>query len=119
MSVHGGRICDYGHDEWFVAFCDPSYGHGVCKLTRTSRASTIAARRGQGRPLGLLMSWLKRANGVTDEHAHKSMYYIQLATHGERVAEREYLGTLPGGAALMAFERAMRPDEEPEPLDVP
>ena len=64
----GGRIKFYISTDQFVAHCPLAELHGrACRLTRTCLPGP---RPGQGRPLGLLMSWIQRAGEFGSQDAH-------------------------------------------------
>ena len=94
--------------------------HGdACRRQRTVRASDALGREGQGRPIGLLMSWLRRANTVASADEHVAMRAASFSQH-ERMEARAYFYSLPNGQAWAEeHERRRRSRETDEPRSVP
>lgn len=98
------------------------FGH-VCRISRTVAPSDANARRGAGRPLGFLVSWLAASTDADlqgiDLHysvGHNKSQAGLRFTHDERVASRAWLASLDIGAAVFLKERALLPGEPDEPL---
>eukprot|EP00959_Pyramimonas_sp_CCMP1952_P032037 672253-Pyramimonas_sp.AAC.1 len=117
-----GRISYYDtfDRKYFVANCaDPDH---VCHLPcHTTRVSTPGHKKGQGRPLGWMMSWLERQGGLAAARAatrHDHVHGGWRPTFEERRAARERLALLPGGLALIA-EEFVPPGQDPgaEPIE--
>eukprot|EP00971_Amphidinium_carterae_P048166 948706-Amphidinium_carterae.1 len=106
IAVPGGRIAFYAKG-FFQATCETHYR---CVLTRTSLAGRHA---GQGRPLGLLTSWLAMGPTVVDKTSHWDV--IALLDHATREEHRAHLAGLEGSIEMLAFERDQREDESEEP----
>ena len=108
VEVVGGRLAFYAAG-FFTATCrNPR--HGRCVMTRSSQPGGKAA---QGRPLGLLMSWLQRSDLCLSKEEHwnkESMPSLE-----QRTAARNQLASVVGGQTLLAFERPKRPGEADEP----
>ena len=105
-----GSLIHYRSCDDFYAICGNRALHGTCRKTQTSRAGR---RPGQGRPLGLLVAWLRRWTCDCRDF-HKLS--LPLISHDDRVQAREWLEGLPGSAALLACERPRRADEASEPV---
>ena len=112
-EVPGGRIMYYHTKNLFTATCSQP-GHGQCVLTRSAGAGRRAA---QGRPLGLLASWL--AAGA--RHATKAEHWdrSQWPSHEQRSTHRDLLAENPLGLQLLQEERPQEAGEAAEPDDVP
>ena len=117
LEEAGGEI-HYNHTGcFFRAHC--AFHGDECRRQRTARPSDAAARSGQGRPLGLLVSWLLRAHEAEGAQEHITMKASPL---GDRQEARRHLYGMRGGRAFAnKYERCRRMDEaEPdEPLRVP
>ena len=101
----GGKIAYYSNKAAFEATC-PNPAHGHCVLTRTSKARQ-SRQHGlvAGRPLGLMCCWLKHAD-VADKAAHWHLpSWHDWCSQDARVEARRALAQLPGGPALLAWER--------------
>ena len=90
--------------------------HDDCRRRRTvvaSDSSRTKNQRGQGRPVGHLIAWLRAQGKHSSQHDHCHDFKC---TRAERVAAREYLYTLPQGKEFAdEVERPKRADEEDEP----
>eukprot|EP00971_Amphidinium_carterae_P351871 6492314-Amphidinium_carterae.1 len=106
IAVSGGRIAFYCKG-FFQATCETHYR---CVLTRTSMAGR---RAGQGRPLGLLTSWLAMGPTVVDKASHWDA--AAWPNHATRHEHRTLLAQLEGGIEMLSFERDQREDEPEEP----
>ena len=101
---------------------------GTCRKTRHRRrggavliitrrlGSRSACRAGQGRPLGLLMHFLRMPNPLSKE---LHMEAVPDVTSQQRQEARTFLESLPGSAAILGKERPRRPGEGPEPEQRP
>ena len=121
------QIQDLGIIVWnesnINAHCAKHYIPGIskCHCDRVRRAADCQRRAGQGRPLGLLMLWLKQGEANPGEHSSRA-HKIRLggaAFQAERAAARAALRALPGTSPLFDAERALRDGEDDEPLVVP
>ena len=118
-----GTVSYYRSTESFEAECkldDHTAGHR-CRVSRTSRASPLAHRSGQGRPLGMLACFLlTRVPHDADGSLHTS-YWERLITFSqvERLQARQAIRDAAGGLQLLACERAARDGEGEEPDMVP
>ena len=92
--------------------------HGpACRRRRTITESDSAARQGQGRPVGLLVSWLLRADEVATAREHVAM---AVSPYEQRLAARSHFYSLPGGREFGDHrERPRRAGEEEEPTSIP
>jgi len=115
-----GKISFYKGTGSFECVCSRE-GHVDCRLTRTSLPSVRAARAGQGRPLGLLASWLLFDGELHGKAEHRNPFTVLGLTRELRSQGRHVLRGLPNGAQLEACERPRRASEEEssEPEDVP
>eukprot|EP00971_Amphidinium_carterae_P322128 6403140-Amphidinium_carterae.1 len=110
VDVDGGKILFYKKSGNFVAMCGNEL-HGSCVLTRTSRAGK---RLCQGRPLGLLSSWLYEGQFVGSKEHH----WLQECwphSHELRSQHRDLLAECPEAEALFEQERDQEPGEDCEP----
>ena len=114
FHVNGGVLRFYPQNSVVTAFCDHP-GHGDCRRSRTVRqneASRTAMQRGQGRPIGLLCSWLELQmdHSSQQDHVHNCN-----PTATQRVAAREKFLQMPG--ALDFSQQAERPQREGEDIE--
>ena len=71
------------------------------------------SNQSQGRPIGLLASWLEMAEDFKDASSHSSM---RRPTLEQRQDARARLEAMEGGVDFaLTYERPKRPDEDPEP----
>ena len=112
MAVPGGLLRFYDRSQIVVAHCE-RHGLGKCRLTRTLRGSDRANRAAQGRPLGLLFSWLQ-----CEDHGDPRDRDA-LPTLAERQAGRAAFADLDESDRFLALERPQRDGEEDEPEDLP
>ena len=114
-----GRLRFYPHTKVLVAVC-PSHGPD-CRMQRSVQAHPRARDRssilgGQGRPLGLLMSWLQ---AQTEHPTQQEHIHLFSAARGARLEGRATLLLQPGGAGFAAAtERPMEEGEEDEPARI-
>lgn len=119
VTFEFGTIKFYTTDGRFQASC-PCPGHEVgdfaCRFTRYRRAGKSPAK---GRPLGLMVAWLRLGRLFTchDEHIHPLA--LSSISRGERITARDLLKTVPGGDVLLSKERQRRPGEPEEPMGEP
>eukprot|EP00971_Amphidinium_carterae_P144133 2856253-Amphidinium_carterae.1 len=112
-----GVIRYYASKDAFECRCSK---HRGCVLTRTAKskrkAGNTSAASG-GRPLGMMVAWLKLQETCTNKDAHWNRETWKTTfTYEHRVACREELQTLVGSAELLACERPAGPAEGLEPL---
>lgn len=98
-----------------VAVCKVP-NHGDCRRSRTVRG---AARRGimniaQGRPVGLLTSWLLKGAEFEDGVAHRKSIDREIPLE-ERKLAREHFSKQPGASEILKEERAKETNEPDEP----
>ena len=89
-------------------------------LTRTLAASRVAARAGQGRPVGLLMVWLLHVDVAMGRDAH--VHHGPSAQNFQRRSEARLAFEAmddPARDAILCAERGRRPGEGSEPFDIP
>ena len=106
----------YNSSQQFIrAHCsNPAHG-STCLRRRISTASSAstAKARGQGRPIGLLLSWLKEGAACRDKSEHMSM---PVPSHETRaVARTDFLKVAGAQDFSNMSERALRANEEEEP----
>ena len=72
---------------------------------------------GQGRPLGFLIAWLRRAADIG--YASRDEHYVARfdVTRAERESARAWAATRPEFAFFLAQERPPHPGEGDEPAD--
>ena len=107
------------HGKQLVAVCGYDK-HIDCRRVRTTQAAprpTTAARKGQGRPVGHLVAWLRRQTSFETQQGHR--HYFS-ATRQQRRDARQVFYNMPGGREFAdAYERPRREDEESdEPDDI-
>lgn len=111
--VPGGHIAYYKKGDRFYGYCDvPSHGK-LCRIERTARAGR---RKGQGRPLGLIMAWL--ACGGQHDTQKQHLNNGRWQSHADRVAARTALEQIGGSAELLQFEAGYKDGERGEPEEV-
>ena len=122
LPVPGGAIRIYFNEDteelFAKAVCDC---HGACTKQRTLLRSKRQGRRWRaaGRPIGLLVAWLRYGMdpAVGDAHSHKWDYVID---RNERKAGRAVAAETEGGDELLDMERSPRASEsDGEPQEEP
>ena len=110
-----GRLTYYDKTKTIVASCGL---HGArCRLTRTVQGSYLEGREGQGRPLGLLYSWLSAPEGM-EQHEHQREFRPDFPARClARVLLVENGG--PNIGRLFELERPRRDGEDEEPAEIP
>ena len=93
-----------------VAFCRHP-AHDKCRKQRTLLPGR---KKGQGRPLGFLASWLTQAGDYRDSADHVHCFVGTLA---RRQAGRNYLLACPGSDRLFRLERPRHEGEDEEPAE--
>ena len=91
-----------------VAHC--SAHEDDCRRSRTTVGNS--RRPGQGRPIGLLVAWLR------DPDSHGEGRFL-VHNHADRKAAREYYNKLPGAEQFGNNERKQDAGEEEEPKQIP
>eukprot|EP00971_Amphidinium_carterae_P171885 3407976-Amphidinium_carterae.2 len=113
--VEGGYIAYHHSKQGFECHCNVQ-AHGRCLISRTAlgRVSRRDGQRHGGRPLGLMLCWLKdgKKHSCRDMHREKGLWQW---TQEERLAARAVLQESEGGRDLLGFERQCRPGEPEEP----
>lgn len=114
VGVDGGYIRYYGGPKPFMVAHCIVHGERECRLTRTTAASETRGRSGQGRPLGLLLSWLQCGcrGDMVDAKTHKGMR--PWPTFDDRLRARQGFADVPESALWFAAEREQREDEPAE-----
>ena len=84
----------------------------MCVITRSARASPLAARQAQGRPLGLMVAWCRAVESCAlhNKDAHKANGLDFEA----RAAARACFAGLPGSAWYLRQERPLQEGEGAE-----
>ena len=113
-----GSIHFYPPAQNFVAFCRQA-GHEDCRKSRTCKPSSMPARAGQGRPLGMLSQWLFCSKDHSTRASHQDQALLSSFTQADRLSARQRFLKLPGAEAMARNERARRDDEDEEPARVP
>jgi hypothetical protein len=113
-----GVIAYYAKGRRFQATCfEACAHHNRCRLTRYSSPScTMPAK---GRPLGLMMAWLRFSSGAGTRQEHIHQFYLMLLTFERRSHGRAVLQTLTNGVQMCTHERHCREGEGQEPVGVP
>ena len=113
---HLGKIRYYRHERHLVAVCtNPE--HQDCRMTRTLDEAPRLGKpgsksAGQGRPLGLMVAWLRKQFDYSSQQGHLKTCKPDLESRQE--ARRE-LRDMPRGEQFLGYERAVRPGEPEEP----
>ena len=117
IQVHDyGELVYYPKQNRIDAFCrNPTHMESACRRSRTLKASDSVNREGQGRPLGLLVAWLRKGTSCESQHFHTRHCIVSFA---ERKAAREWFSQLAGSESFTSVERARREGESEEPLDI-
>ncbi len=107
----------YNQSFAFLRAHCPKHGR-ACLRQRTVLASTSGGqhRQGQGRPIGLLLDWLAKANQYEDAQSHKKM---GIGTFDDRVAARARVLEHEGHESFLQVERPQNEDEDEEPRRIP
>ena len=105
VSFEGHRITWQHTDNTFVAYCKCPNHKGNCRFTKTAKK----------RPLGLLFSWILRANDCINTSAHTDEKQLPVSFEA-RCNARSQLAALPYAAILFRKEdAACPPGNHPEP----
>ena len=100
--------------QFLRAHC-PLHGRG-CLRQRTVLGSSMKNRKGQGRPIGLLVDWLLKANDFSDAAEHKRM---GVGSFQDRKDAREVCMDFEGSEEFAQKERDVSEGEEEEPERIP
>ena len=107
---------DEGHKVW-----DPKVAKwrvGRCRLTRFLSEESMSGP--SGRPLGLMVAWLRNGQYWTSFEEHTDKLMLKATPFEQRQACREWLRTAPNGARLLSMERPRAADEKfEEPEECP
>ena len=110
-----GVIRYYAKDQHMTAFCE-THKAIDCRRSRTCKghARPNGQRSGQGRPIGVLTSWLMDPEFHEDPELKKEVHSLP-----KRQAARAHFLTLPNSATFSdSFERPKRPHEPDEPPNI-
>ena len=107
----------YNQSFAFLRAHCPKHGR-ACLRQRTVLASSSSGqqRQGQGRPIGLLLDWLLKADQYDDAQSHKKM---GVGTFDDRVAARARVHEHEGHESFLQVERPQNEDEDEEPRRIP
>ena len=112
-----GCLRYYPQAKKLAAVCYRADHQPDCRISRATTGSECQTRnfRGQGRPIGRLVSWLQKSSHEDfpdcRQHVHKCN-----STFQERSEARAYFETLPGAADFaLRVERPQREGESSEP----
>ena len=110
FTVPGGEIHYNALTEQMQAFC----GLRACQHYPDCRktATTNPKKRGSGRPIGLLMSWLQQAESYDDKLSH---VHSCRPTWDQRKEARAIFQTLEGWESFAAFEKTAEGNNLDEP----
>lgn len=121
--VPGGWIVHHAARDSLDAHCSCE-AHldkkNPCRLNRTHVACARGLNQARGRPLGLLMAWLKASSRHASRRKHHGMVSsddpedVDLLSFDRRVAGRAWL-VQNGYDELLALERRLRAGELDEP----
>lgn len=107
-----GHLTYYPKLEAIQAFC---HRHGPeCRKQRTVKASD--KNLSQGRCIGYLVAWLRKAHEYKDQQEHCSRIMC-VPSLKERQESRDFFMSLPNSGEFAGFERALRDGESPEPIN--
>ena len=99
-------------DNFFRAHCpNPDHGKNCSR-----RRAAFQGRQGQGRPLGLLLDWLKEGRYHASRQEHMAM---RVGPYERRLAARNEFQGVSGIDRFTANERARFDGEEAEPRSIP
>ena len=111
MDIPGFGLLRYNSTARFLRAHCQCAGHGkVCYRRRSVDAN--AQRPGQGRPIGLLISWMKSSSRFDSQKEHVK---ASVSSREDRIAARLWFRNLPHASEFEKFERALRPLEASEP----
>ncbi len=100
--------------QYLRAHCS-QHGEG-CRRQRTVKPSKFAFHnQGQGRPIGLLTSWLESASRFETRNDHVKAGPVSFASRKE---SRNRFKSFRGAREFLKFERAKAEGEESEPDDI-
>jgi hypothetical protein len=87
--------------------------HGLCRLNRTVR---FGKNPNQGRPIGFLIAWLRRARVHEDRASHfEDRIGNGIIRIADRLTARAWAVNQPDLAFFLSLERGLRPGEGDEP----
>ena len=97
-----------------TAHCTVHSDHNKdCRRSRTIRESAMDGRDGQGRPIGLLVAWLK------DPNCHGKVARTHVHSLKDRLEARSFFNSLPGSSEFSQHERERGRWESEEPFTLP
>ena len=115
MPIVGYGFLRYNSTSNFLrAHCQhPNHGKN-CMRRRSVEPN--ASRPGQGRPIGLLICWLKSGGNYP---SHKEHVAASAASYPHRLAARNWFHSLRNAAEFESKERPCEPAEGAEPRKIP
>ena len=115
IEIVGYGFLRYNSTSNFLrAHCHhPSHGK-VCFRRRSVEANPH--RSGQGRPIGLLISWLKSGGNYDSQKKHVA---ASVASYPHRAAARNWFHSLTNASEFESKERKCEPGESQEPNTIP
>ena len=104
FAFEGGVIRYFDKYSRFEATCGNPL-HKPCRLTREAHGNPD--KLGQGRPLGLMASWLEKGHNpcITTHDEHRDPIIMMCIDFDARLAARRRLKKVPGSACLFEAER--------------
>ena len=119
VTFHNGSSVSFYRDGRFEAVCRHCLHlpRGRCRLTRTCYGTGNDTCPAQGRPVGLLASWILSQEDFADREDHCDAFAVYSQSHEQRCFAREQLKMLPDAADLCRHERKRRDGEPEEPED--
>lgn len=112
--VLGGTLAYYSKRNRFYAYCQEASHGKSCRLERTAHAGK---RKGQGRPVGLLMAWLQ--DGARHANQKDHVNSARGLGHAQRVAGRQHFETLASARELLMHEAGYVDGVRGEPDELP
>ena len=112
-----GELRFYPQHNHITAFCGKrTCEHAPdCRMQRTVAPKGGSSGRSSGRPIGLLIAWLRQSDKFDHADGHKHSYRISLE---ERQDARTYFESLPNWRDFARFEREVADGEPSEPLKI-
>ncbi len=109
-----GELRYYPQHKHITAFCGKrTCEHAPdCRMQRTVAPKGGSSGRASGRPIGLLIAWLRQSNQYDHATGHKHSYRISLE---DRQDARRFLESLPNWRDFARFERELADGEPSEP----
>ena len=110
-----GELVHYPQQNRMDAFCrNPAHSGGAaCRRSRTLKENQ--AKPSQGRPIGLLIGWLRKSQTYDSQFLHTKGCHVSLA---ERQQARQWFSQQAGCERFTDAERPRRAGEPVEPEDI-